>query len=566
MLYTKISHMKPAERVEALTTSLVSLSSVNGTVGEGTKADFIKEVIMSYPYFQENPSHVWEQAIPNDPYNRKNIFAFIEGHGESRNTVIYHAHLDTVGIEDFGPLKDIAFDCEKLAAYFSRYEFDQDVQRDAKSGEWMFGRGSVDMQSGIAVHLANLLHFSENLDTLPGNLLFMANPDEESQHSGVLASISELNRLKKEKQLHYLAAINTDFITPLYDGDETRYIYTGAAGKLLPCFYIYGREVHVGDTLAGIDPNLISSEITSRLHNNIHLAEKIEGELVLPPSCLYQRDNKEAYNVQTAVSSCLYFNYFIYERTAKEIMDLLIEVAEEACRYTEQKLSDYYEEYVKRTDLPKKHLSWDIQVYSLEQYLEKLRSRGVDPEQCIEQTFKANEHLELRIRCFKAIEELQKLDPDQGAKVILFYAPPYLPHNYLKEDSARDQLLQHVIKEAADKTAESTGETFVFKKFFPYLADGSFLSLHETDGEIHSFIRNFPGWNMIGTIPFKDIRKLNIPSINMGVYGKDGHKWTERVYKPYTFHVLPHLIQQTTVHLLQSYRMTITTQELKGEG
>ncbi|CAI6324696.1 hypothetical protein NRS6120_20815 [Bacillus subtilis] len=345
MQYTKISHMTPAERVEALTASLVSLSSVNGTVGEGTKADFIKEVITSYPYFQENPSHVWEQAIPNDPYNRKNIFAFIKGHGESRNTVIYHAHLDTVGIEDFGPLKDIAFDCEKLAEYFSRYEFDQDVQRDAKSGDWMFGRGSVDMQSGIAVHLANLLHFSENLETLPGNVLFMANPDEESQHSGILASISELNWLKKEKQLHYLAAINTDFITPLYDGDQTRYIYTGAAGKLLPCFYIYGREVHVGDTLAGIDPNFISSEITSRLHNNIHLAEKVEGELVLPPSCLYQRDNKESYNVQTAVSTSLYFNCFIYERTAKEMMDLLIEVTEEACRETERKLSDYYEEY-----------------------------------------------------------------------------------------------------------------------------------------------------------------------------------------------------------------------------
>lgn len=156
------------------------------------------------------------------------------------------------------------------------------------------------------------------------------------------------------------------------------------------------------------------------------------------------------------------------------MMDLLIEVTEEACQETEQKLSDYYEEYVKRANLPKKHLSWDIQVYSLEQYLEKLRNRGIDPEQCIEQTFKANEHLELRMRCFQAIEELQKLDPDQGAKVILFYAPPYLPHNYLKEDSARDQLLQHVIKEAADKTAESTGETFVFKKFFPYLADAVF--------------------------------------------------------------------------------------------
>ncbi|AEB25972.1 MULTISPECIES: M20 family metallopeptidase [Bacillus amyloliquefaciens group] len=558
-MYQQLSKMLPEEKIEAITKSLVALNSINGTLGEGKKADYIKDMIKSFPYFQDNPSHVWEQAIPEDPYGRKNIFAFIEGNGDSLNTVIYHAHLDTVGIEDFGPLKDIAFDSDRLAEYFSSYEFDREVQRDARSGEWMFGRGSVDMQSGIAVHLANLLHFSERREQLPGHILFMANPDEESQHSGILTSISELKRLKQEKQLRYLAAINTDFITPLYDGDTTRYIYTGAAGKLLPCFAIYGREVHVGDTLSGIDPNLIASEITRRIHNNIHMAENIEGELVLPPTCLYQRDNKEAYNVQTAVSSYVYFNYFIYEKTAKEIMDQLTAVADEACKETEQKLSDYYDEYCRRTNLPKKEISWNVQVYSLEDYLKRLRSRGIDPAQCIEQTFKTYEHLELRMRCFKAVEELQKLDPEQGAKVIIFYAPPYLPHNYLKEESTRDRLLQHVIQEAVDKTAASTGETFAFKKFFPYLADGSFLSLHETDAEVSAFTDNFPGWDVIGMIPFKEIRELNIPSVNIGVYGKDGHKWTERVYKPYTFHVLPELIQQTTLHLLHSYRLDIRT-------
>ena len=558
-MYQQLSKMLPEEKIEAITKSLVALNSINGTLGEGKKADYIKDMIKSFPYFQENPSHVWEQAIPEDPYGRKNIFAFIEGNGESLNTVIYHAHLDTVGIEDFGPLKDIAFDSDRLAEYFSNYEFDRDVQRDARSGEWMFGRGSVDMQSGIAVHLANLLHFSERRDQLPGHILFMANPDEESQHSGILTSISELKRLKQEKQLRYLAAINNDFITPLYEGDTTRYIYTGAAGKLLPCFAIYGREVHVGDTLSGIDPNLIASEITRRIHNNIHMAENIEGELVLPPTCLYQRDNKEAYNVQTAVSSYVYFNYFIYEKTAKEVMDQLTAVADEACKETEQKLSDYNDEYCERTSLPKKEMSWNVQVYSLEDYLKRLRSRGIDPAQCIGQAFKTYEHLELRMRCFKAVEELQKLDPEQGAKVIIFYAPPYLPHNYLKEESTRDRLLQHVIQEAVDKTAASTGETFVFKKFFPYLADGSFLSLHETDEEVSAFTDNFPGWDVIGTIPFNEIRELNIPSVNIGVYGKDGHKWTERVYKPYTFHVLPELIQQTTMHLLHSCRLDIRT-------
>ncbi|MDQ0199427.1 M20/M25/M40 family metallo-hydrolase [Neobacillus ginsengisoli] len=556
-MYNRICNMKMPERVEMLTRELVKINSINGTSGEVEVADFIKESLLSFPYFQQHPSQVWEQLIPNDPLGRKNIFAFVKGNGDSQETLIFHAHMDTVGIEDFGHLKEHALDSDKLVKYFSTYEFNTDVQKDAQSGEWMFGRGSVDMQSGIAVHLANVLYFTEHRNQLPGNLLFMSNPDEESQHAGILSATKELNRLKKEKNLNYLAAINTDFITPLYDGDSTRYIYTGAAGKLLPCFYIYGREVHVGDTLAGIDPNLIASELTRRIHNNINLAEDIEGELILPPSCLQQRDTKEAYNVQTAVSSYLYFNYFIYEKTAKEVMDQLIHVSVDACDYVENQLSGYYEEFLKRTNLPKKNLSWHIEVVSLEDYMEGLINKGIDPSPCIQETFKQYEQLELRMRCFKVVEELQKLDPEQRARVIVFYAPPYLPHNYLKDESTRDQQLLGIVKEAVENVGISTGETFAFKKFFPYLADGSFLSIHETDAELSAFTRNFPGWEIIGTIPFQEIRELNIPSINMGVYGKDGHKWTERVYKPYTFDVLPKLIQQTSVHILKSYQSAI---------
>jgi len=551
-VYIQLSQLSMEEQVECLTKTLVKIKSINGTSGEVKIADFIKNTLQSFPYFKENPLHVWEQKINGDTLGRKNVFAFIQGSKKNAQTMIYHAHLDTVGIEDFGPLKDIALDPEELQRYFSTHNINEDVQRDARSGEWMFGRGAVDMQSGIAVHLANVLHFTKHPNKLEGNVLFMVNPDEESQHAGIISAVSELNRLKKEKNLSYVAAINTDFITPLYDGDSTRYIYTGAAGKLLPCFYIYGREVHVGDTLAGIDPNLIASEITGSIHNNINLTENIEGELVLPPSCLYQRDNKEAYNVQTAVSSHLYFNYFIYERTAKEVMSQLIGLSIEACEKVEKKLSDYYELFVQRTNLPKRNLSWKVDVVSLEDYLEELDQKGINAQACIERAFEQYAHLELRTRCFKVIEELQKLDPHQSPRVIVFFAPPYLPHNHLKKDESRDQQLLYPLQAAVEKVGKQTGETFHFKKFFPYLADGSFLSLHETDEEIDAFTRNFPGWGIAGAIPFREIRELNIPSINIGVYGKDGHKWTERVYKPYSFGVLPKLIQETTVQMLKS--------------
>ncbi len=71
-------------------------------------------------------------------------------------------------------------------------------------------------------------------------------------------------------------------------------------------------------------------------------------------------------------------------------------------------------------------------MYSLEDYLKRLRSRGIDPAQCIGQAFKTYEHLELRMRCFKAVEELQKLDPEQGAKSHYFLCAA-LPSAQLSE-------------------------------------------------------------------------------------------------------------------------------------
>jgi arginine utilization protein RocB len=169
----------------------------------------------------------------------------------------------------------------------------------------------------------------------------------------------------------------------------------------------------------------------------------------------------------------------------------------------------------------------------------------------MKKVFNENEHLEPRMLCFKIVEALQELDPNKKPRVIIFFAPPYLPHNYLNQDNERDANLEKALKEVLDEVAKETDEKFALKKFFPYLADGSFLSLHETDEDILSLLNNFPEWESIYPLPIKDIRNLNIPSINIGVYGKDAHKWTERVYKPYTFGVLPGLLRNVTLKLLK---------------
>ena len=546
-VYTQLKNKPISEQIELITRSLVALKSYNGTTGESEKARFIYELISSFPYFQEHPDQVWLQEVPNDPIGRKNVFALVKG--KSSKTVLFHAHYDTVGTDDYGALQDMAHDPDFLQKFFMDYEGEEKVKEDALSGNWLFGRGALDMQSGIAVHLANLLfHTGEKVPD--GNLLFLFNGDEESEHAGMIAALSDLYRLK-EDGFDYLAAINTDFISPIYDGDCKRYIYTGAAGKLLPSFYIYGREAHVGDVLTSIDPTVIASKINLEINQNLDYLEDIPGEFTLPPSCLYFKDDKHTYNVQTPLSASLYFNYFVYERTAREVLYDMKKVALKVVSEMEDRSKKQFEQYRKYHGFPEREFSWEVEVLTMREYMFWLKERGIDPDPVLKKIFHDMNGEDRRTIAYAMVEALQHLDPDRTPRVILFFAPPFLPHNFVNEENEYGKKVREVLGTCLNDISDETGEEFVIKRFFPYLADGSFLSLHEEDEDIEVFKKNLPLIDQLYPVPIDMIRKLNIPSINIGVYGKDGHQWTERVYKPYTFSVLPEIIQRVTRDLLK---------------
>ncbi|HHU68958.1 MAG TPA: hypothetical protein GXZ31_01500 [Thermoanaerobacterales bacterium] len=48
----------------------------------------------------------------------------------------------------------------------------------------------------------------------------------------------------------------------------------------------------------------------------------------------------------------------------------------------------------------------------------------------------------------------------------------------------------------------------------------------------------------------EDIRELNLPVVNIGPYGKDAHKYTERVYMPYSFETVPRITYESIISLL----------------
>ncbi|HWO78350.1 MAG TPA: M20/M25/M40 family metallo-hydrolase [Bacillus sp. (in: firmicutes)] len=542
-MYEQLKQLSTYDQIELMTKTLVSYPSYSGTEGEAYKANVIKEIIYSFPYFMENPELVWEQPISDDLFQRKNIFVLLPSPNKTKETIILHAHIDTVHTYDYGSIQSIAHQPDALLRYFQQEHVSEEIKKEANSGEWMFGRGTLDMQSGIAVHLANLLYYSEHTDELAGNLLFIFNVDEEAEHTGIKAAVGELYRLKEEQGLEYVVAINDDFIAPLYQGDQTKYLYVGNAGKILPSFYIQGRESHVGEAVTAIDPTLISSELVSRIGYQLDLIENLEGELVNPPSVLLQRDRKDFYNVQTPLAAMLYFNYFIYEKSVKDIMDELIKITEEVSDDIISRLKSTYKTYCQQKGMPEKEVDWQIKVQTYNEFIGELEGKGVDTSEIIDSFFSRNLERDSRLTAFNLINELVAHDPGTNPRIILFLAAPYLPNHTLQETEENGRRIRSAIEQAAKEISEKTGEQFAIKRFFPFLSDGNFLSFKGSQQDIDAVVRNFPAQDKLFPMPLTEMEKLQIPSINLCVYGKDGHRWTERVYKPYSFGTLPLLIR-----------------------
>ena len=75
-------------------------------------------------------------------------------------------------------------------------------------------------------------------------------------------------------------------------------------------------------------------------------------------------------------------------------------------------------------------------------------------------------------------------------------------------------------------------ETYRKKNYMMGITDLSYAALQNSDDIVPSIGPNMPLWQKTYDIPFAGMEALSVPVINIGPWGKDLHKFTERVYKP----------------------------------
>ena len=529
-----------------LTKELVAIPSINGTPGERIIAEHIADLLREIPYFKVHPEYVMVRELDNDPLKRLNVFGLIKGEKSARtDTVILHGHIDTVGIEDFASIKEFAFDCESLPEKIRKLTSDVDVLNDIESGEWLFGRGASDMKCGVALNFVLSKQWSENVGELDGNILFMVNPVEENQHTGIMDSLTVLEELKKEHDLNYYMAINTDFISPAYPGDTTNYFHAGAVGKILPCFYAVGKPTHAGQGFEGFSASMTIAEIVRQLDLRADFADEYNDEYTQPPIALKVKDLKPEYNVQTTVSAFAYFNYFIHQMSVEEIMERLKGVAFNALKQVQEFTNDQYRQYCRMTGMEYGALDYPLNVYTYEQlYADASEKYGDGLDKLIEQLALAGiqKDTDRREITREIVETLIDVVGINTPTVIVFIAPPYCPRNTLKDSVPEEKWLRDDVADFLEEQGAKSGCKLELKQFFPVLTDSSYLKIDDDQSSVECLKNNFPAFETIYPVPLNTAKRLNIPAFNFGCLGKDAHKWTERVNIPYAFGVLPVII------------------------
>ncbi|WP_042143094.1 M20/M25/M40 family metallo-hydrolase [Paucisalibacillus sp. EB02] len=544
------------DEVLNLTKQLVSIRSIVNTDGESVIAHSLYTMISAYPYFQANPEKVVIEKTINDEKARYNVLAYVKGtKGKSKRTVIIMGHMDTVGVDDFNQQEDYAFKPDEWMELLKGEEIPNVVRNHLNPDEWLFGRGALDMKSGVASNLFLLNYFSEHPDKLDGNLVFIAECDEEDGSHGILSALHTLKKWKEEQGFTYIAAINADFVSPLYDGDQNRYVYKGTVGKLLPGFYIAGAETHVGAAFEGLDPNYIAAELTRQISYSSDLCNLALGEYTLPPVTLKQMDLKTEYTVQTALSAYVYYNFFIHSWTPKEALEILKEQAKIAFQHSLDSFEKRYKAYCKLSGKKFNGIPWKPRVITYEEMNESLiQAHGSNYIEAMDQ-FKKNllhdDSLDLRMYALHVVEEAWKWMQDKNPAIILFYSSLYYPRIELSGETIEEQELSNALVTAVEKINDLYKQPIKVKNFFPFISDMSFLSLSDDEAAIQAVKDNNPAWGTKHYVDYDLVREINVPVINIGPYGMDAHKKLERVEIEYSMEVVPNMTKLVIEGMLQ---------------
>ncbi|MFC6293014.1 arginine utilization protein RocB [Macrococcus epidermidis] len=486
---------------------LVKQDSITNSEGEVNFPFYIKRTLKQLEYFNKNESHI--KFI--ETYDHKNAVVALYRSHDIDDTIILMSHYDTVDTNDFGPFQSLAFDCDALNKAFQKNldSFNDDQQSDIKSDKYLFGRGVMDMKSGLMMHLS-LLEKAIN-ESWPINIILLTVPDEEVNSSGMRSAVNDLSDFIEQENLKLLLIMNGEPAFSQHPDDEQYYIYNGSIGKIMPSVFVYGKETHVGEPLKGLSANYLISRINSEIEYNPLLTEQYKDEISPLPVSLYMKDLKDEYNVQTPFMAVSYYNVFLFEQSSAQVFKKFNTIIEQTMKTCTNDLKLYYEE------LP------PIKVITYEKLMQSMIDKH--GQSVVDKILNDTNLSDERLYAQEVIQQLLLLDSSNDYTVVTYLNPPYYP----SVNSGQQKLIKSISKYAIKQMKKQFNRETQKIYYFNGISDLSYVNYTHEASDEHIYSSNTPGFGRTYDIPFDAMKKLKAPVINIGAFGKDAHQLTERI-------------------------------------
>jgi arginine utilization protein RocB len=533
-------------RIETLMFDLVGIYSATGTGMERDVEVFYRAWFASMDYFKTRRDQTGFFKIPGDHLGRTIPWCLLKGEG--RETVVLLHHYDVVDTEDYKSMQPIAVRPYELMAALGdgKARLDPEARKDLESGDWLFGRGAADMKGGAAIQMALFERYAKE-GNFKGNLLLIGLPDEENLSAGGRAAPTLLKELKGKFGLDYLLAMNGE-PTDRKRGCELPKLHVGSIGKIMPLIYARGVLAHAGSVYDGLNPIKIMAEAVRRLDLNPKLIDDIDGVASPAPTFLYLKDRKGVYDVSLPISACGYMSVMFLRRSPEEIMGFVRDQCAEAFDAAIADVRKSYDAYAKVHGAGAAAPEWraNVKMYadlcaealrdSGESFAADLKSFAAEMKERV-----SSGAMSMVDASIAAIERTLRHVKDSSPCIVIALAPPYYPvvgNKMLGSGADRvNRLCEGIIERARNKFGDEYVEYYIVG-----MSDLSYFMRNPANGEEGYMRDNLLLWGDLYEIPFDALAEISMPVLNIGPWGKDFHKFTERVYKEDLFRRTPDLV------------------------
>lgn len=536
----------------------VAAASTSNSPAERVAEKYFVEYFAKQDYFAEHTEYYGAYPIKDDAFDRAAVWAMAKGEGDE--TVVMIHHYDVVTVEDYKNLKAFAYSPEELEKELEKIKdgFGDEARVDLDSGKWLFGRGVCDMKGGGSIQMALVSEYAKRAakGQFTGNVIVIGVPDEENLSAGMRAAVVLLKELKDRYRLEYKLMINSE---PHQRKEADTGVFSlGTIGKMMPYVYVRGYLAHAGKVFEGLNPVNVMSEIVRNTEVNFSFSDVKVGEAAPPPTWLYLRDGKESYDVSMPISVKGCLSVLTLDRSPKDVMEEFRKVCEDSFERVIKDMNRNFEKFAEATGKAERRLPWENKVSDFSQlcgeaqdsYGEEFNKKYEDKIKSLGDEIRGGEKTLIEAN-FELVDFVYDFIHDLAPRVVIGMIPPYYPNvscavtgNKEEMDGFSGKLKKFVQGEFGQKYSE--------EYFYTGICDLSYCGVVKREETEESLKRSMPFFGNIYSLPLKEMEETSMPCINIGPWGKDFHKLTERVYKEDLYERTPAILDFAIMSVLEN--------------